>query len=709
MRPDRRLLFLVPLLLTLLGGLATPWLEPELTVGTPWTGPSAQHLLGLDALGRDVLSGMVVGGWKLLLVCLATGLACSVLGTAVALVAWRHRRLAGALQAVTGLALAMPAVVVVSLAAVFLEPLTAVAVVMLTLGTPLSARTVSAALVSVRRSGYVTAALLRAEPARIVLVREVLSGVRSVVAADAGLRVVAAMHLCVAVQIIAPGEGTDWATMIPAGLSGISLNPWATLAPAVAVAVVGGCIALALGGTALRSRPDRVDRSRPDASPDGPLLQVTDLEVRAVDGTSLTRVDELVADRGDAVVIAGPSGCGKTTALRALAGLLPAGADRAGVVRVGGEVTYVAQDPAGTLDPLRTVEWSVRDGRRGVGRADVVAALDRLGLGEELLDRLPTRLSGGQATRVALARAFLRPAPVVLLDEPTSGLDRTNRDHVLDAVEQLVQQGHLVVAVSHDDQVAQRLDARVVRLGDTDSTGAARRAAVATTDALLSARGVRVAHGARVVLDRVDLDLHRGRIVALTGPSGAGKSTLLRALGGLVRAEGDLTLDGAPLAVDGWAWRPVRDHDQRRLVQLAAQDSRDELNPGHTLREQVLRAARHWHVDGEAERATDDVLARLGLSQEVAARPAARCSGGQRQRAVLARALVAAPDVLLADEPTAALDAAARDLVLAELDRAAHRGCAVLVATHDEHVVERADAELTVGDAEVIGRGARTP
>nr|WP_323746936.1 ABC transporter ATP-binding protein [Catenulispora pinisilvae] len=188
-------------------------------------------------------------------------------------------------------------------------------------------------------------------------------------------------------------------------------------------------------------------------------------------------------------------------------------------------------------------------------------------------------------------------------------------------------------------------------------------------------------------VDGVDLDIAQGEIVALVGESGCGKSTLARALTGLVvPTAGRVLQDGKPVSYRARALKAYR-----RGVQLVLQDPTGALNPRRSVYEAVAEGLR---IHGKSalgdfpnEKAkVADALSRAGL------RPPERfidqhpheLSGGQRQRVVIAGALVLDPQVLVADEPVASLDASVRGEILKlMLDLRAGAGLSALVVTHD--------------------------
>ncbi len=209
-----------------------------------------------------------------------------------------------------------------------------------------------------------------------------------------------------------------------------------------------------------------------------------------------------------------------------------------------------------------------------------------------------------------------------------------------------------------------------------------------TTPPLLSVERLHVtfpgrngASAARAV-DGVDLDIRRGEIVALVGESGCGKTTLARSLLGLVRpTSGRVTFDGASLPRSGRALKAYR-----RRAQLVLQDPSGSLNPRHTVYDIVAEGLRiHGHA-GDERAAVADALSRAGLRppERFFLRYPHELSGGQRQRVVIAGALVLEPELLVADEPVASLDASVRGEILALLLRLrTELGLSALVATHD--------------------------
>jgi len=234
----------------------------------------------------------------------------------------------------------------------------------------------------------------------------------------------------------------------------------------------------------------------------------------------------------------------------------------------------------------------------------------------------------------------------------------------------------------------------------TDHPGQAPAAGAAPGRAGLEVRGLAVRDGrGRAVVDRLDLVARAGEVVALTGPSGSGKtSALLGLLGalppGLTRTAGTVTWAGAvvaPAAARRW---------RRATAGVVGQDPRGALDPLRGARAAVAEGLEPWRLPrAEVADRADAALASVGLDPAVIGprRPSA-LSGGQVQRVVLARALVADPPLLVLDEPTSALDAAALDLVAAAVARRRAGGRVTLLVSHDAELVARlADRAVAVG------------
>ncbi|GAA2819918.1 ABC transporter ATP-binding protein [Streptomyces showdoensis] len=186
-----------------------------------------------------------------------------------------------------------------------------------------------------------------------------------------------------------------------------------------------------------------------------------------------------------------------------------------------------------------------------------------------------------------------------------------------------------------------------------------------------------------------------GALTALVGPSGSGKSTLLAVAGALLRPDsGQVLLNGADLAA-----LTDRERARTRRERIGYMFQSGNLLTGLTAEEQLLAAA---SLTGRPSRSlrprARDLLAEVGLAHRLTHRPD-QLSGGERQRIALARALLLQPELLLVDEPTAAVDRTRAEDLTALIARTTRQyGCVTVVATHDPVVTGMADATLDMLD-----------
>lgn len=219
--------------------------------------------------------------------------------------------------------------------------------------------------------------------------------------------------------------------------------------------------------------------------------------------------------------------------------------------------------------------------------------------------------------------------------------------------------------------------------------------------AVLVASGLSHAFDGTQALTGVDLRVEAGEVVAIMGPSGSGKSTLLHLLAGLLRPDAG-TVELAGKRIDCLS---DRERSDLRLRRFGFVFQFGDLVPELTVVENVELPLRLTGVrPREARPRALALLDRLGVA-EVAGRRLSEVSGGQSQRAAVARALVHSPDVVLADEPTGALDTVAGEIVLEALVATARDvGAAVVLVTHELRVASWAAREVQLRDGRVVGQ-----
>jgi putative ABC transport system ATP-binding protein len=199
----------------------------------------------------------------------------------------------------------------------------------------------------------------------------------------------------------------------------------------------------------------------------------------------------------------------------------------------------------------------------------------------------------------------------------------------------------------------------------------------------------------------INLDIYAGEIVIMTGPSGSGKTTLLSLLGGLRSAhEGSLTILGNQIC-------GASKHKLAKLrLQIGYIFQAHNLMSFLSVRENV-RVSLELHdryYQQNMDALATGMLEQVGLGQRVTSYPES-LSGGQKQRVAIARALVSHPKIVLADEPTAALDKkSGRDVVELMQKLAKEQGCTILMVTHDNRILDIADRIVYMEDGRLANR-----
>ncbi|UKO98717.1 DevA family ABC transporter ATP-binding protein [Nostoc sp. UHCC 0870] len=201
------------------------------------------------------------------------------------------------------------------------------------------------------------------------------------------------------------------------------------------------------------------------------------------------------------------------------------------------------------------------------------------------------------------------------------------------------------------------------------------------------------------VLLNINLEINQGEIVILTGPSGSGKTTLLNLVGGL------RSVQSGSLRVLG---RELCGADAEKLVQ--ARRNNGYIFQSHNLHGSLTALQNvkiglelHQHIELEdIQTRAVQILEQVGLGSRLHYYPS-QLSGGQKQRVAIARALVSHPQIVLADEPTAALDSqSGRDVVNLMQKLAKEQGCTILMVTHDNRILDIADRTVHMEDGKLV-------
>lgn len=497
-------------------------------------------------------------------------------------------------------------------------------------------------------------------------------------------------------------------------------------------------------------------RVRPDGTPtvtdetSRPLLTVTTLSkdfpgTRALDAVSLDVLP------GEIYALCGGNGSGKSTLIKILAGVEQG--EPGGTIKVGDVTTS-----ANTVTPAFAHGAGIRVVHQDLGVFPDLTVAENIALGaefprrlggriawrdlrrraQEMIDRFDIRatprtllrdLNRATQTEVAIARALqgqeVEHGGILILDEPTTALPAAEVDLLLESLRRFADAGQSIMYVSHRLDEILRLTDRVTVLRDGHQVGTYTTSSLdenSLIEAILGKSADRVfvsarrssapaAAAPRRVLDVTALDigplrgasLHvdSGEIVGVAGLLGSGRTTLLRAI------FGDLPIEGGEIRLDG---KLVRFRDQRAAMDAGvamipenrAQDAAFLDQPlAFNLGISVL--GDYWknlHIrTQQMHRDAEALMERFGIKSPSPALLMSGLSGGNQQKAVLARWLRRNPRLLLLDEPTQGVDVGARADIYRQIAEAAETGMAVLVVASDfeelAHVVDRA---VIIGD-----------
>jgi peptide/nickel transport system ATP-binding protein len=473
------------------------------------------------------------------------------------------------------------------------------------------------------------------------------------------------------------------------------------------------------------------------------LLEVRNLRIEATvhapgePPRDIILVDDVsfALEKGRVLGLIGESGAGKSTiGLAAMAygrggcrivggEVILAGTDiltlpKAGVRKIRGHrVTYVAQSAAAAFNPARTIgeqviEAAVRHGlmsrRDAAARARELFRVLGLPLPDSFGERYPHQVSGGQLQRAMTAMALCPKPDLIVFDEPTTALDVTTQIDVLAAIKRAIDEtGTAALYITHDLAVVAQVsdDIMVLRHGRTVEYGPVRQiiespredytrrlvsirktqkgAAADQSSALLTVERVSAGYGSRQILQEVSVHVPAGQTLAVVGESGSGKSTLARVVTGLLPpGEGCVSFNGKQLSprLRG------RSRDELRQLQMIYQMADVAMNPRQTVRQIIGRPLTFYFGirGGEKLRRVEELLDQIEIKREMIDRYPAELSGGQKQRVCIARALAAAPKLIICDEPTSALDPLVADGILKLLMKLqAETSVSYLFITHD--------------------------
>lgn len=495
-----------------------------------------------------------------------------------------------------------------------------------------------------------------------------------------------------------------------------------------------------------------------------PVLEIKNLGTQN-DGAQILQNISFSIQPGEIIGIVGESGCGKSTLIRTILqmsyphetitdgsilfneeDMMHLKAEKLRKI-MGSEIGVVFQNPGSTLNPTRKIGTQFVETlqtHKKISRKEALEkAIDMLRKMELrdcecLLESYPFELSGGMKQRVAIALAMVLEPKLLVADEPTSALDVTVQKQVIDEMMKLRDTfGTSILIVTHSmgvvsymvDKVAVMYKGVIVEYGKKDQVlnhpvheytvklmaakpqlGRNMLAPVTTKEVILEGKNIYKKYKKKkhdhIAAEDINFKLYKGECLAIVGESGCGKSTLAKMLMNLEDVDsGEILLNDKNIAnLKGKQLKNIY-----KEIQMVFQDAVGSLNPKMTIGESIMEYVCSLCSVGKENRKekVDELLNLVGLPVAFKTRYPHQLSGGQCQRAAIARAISSHPKVLIFDEATSALDVSVQAQVIEILEEMGKAlNISYIFITHDLALVsEFCHRVLVMKDGKIVEMG----
>lgn len=493
------------------------------------------------------------------------------------------------------------------------------------------------------------------------------------------------------------------------------------------------------------------------------ILKIKNLSV-SFNGKEVVKNVSFNIKKGEILALVGESGSGKTITALSIIKLLTNAAELKGEVYFkdnnilalknkqlqnirGRKIAFIFQDPNSSLNPVLTVGNQVNEVLKAHTKLNKKSRFDKVlelfkivGLDDikDLYTRYPHQLSGGQKQRIIIAQALAADVEILIADEPTTALDVSIQKQILELIFKLKNTKNLsVLLITHDLSIVKKMADEVVVLkqGVIVESNTAKdffnnqhhhpysklllEALPKTTrkektlgENVLNAKDVSVFFpikkglfkrtvGYTKACKNISFNLKENENLAIVGESGSGKTTLAKAI---IR---QLDIYNGKIIYKNNNISKVAKNKYAKDVQIIFQNVTTAFNPRMRIGESILEGMQALKLENSNMLNVKKLLKRVELDEDMIVRYPHQLSGGQLQRAAIARAIAVKPKVIICDEPTSALDVTIRKQILDLLLKMQnHSNISFIFITHDMSIVRYfADSVLVIKQGEIVDKG----